>query len=137
MKSRSGAWIWRIALVWGVIGGVLAVMALSQRAPSGPSGQTAPEAGLRMLIVSDAQPAPASTPDGPLHAMLLHGEVGGTPTVATVLTDKNCEPDARGYSHCLNDLEMPGGAIVSVQHIHRMSEVSCLTPGERVNIRSV
>lgn len=137
MGEKQGRWIWGITIVWGVIGLVLVVVALGQERPTPTAGQpVAPEAGLRTLIVSDVQPAAASTPSGPLHASLVRGETGPTPTVATVLSDEDCAPDAQGYSHCLNRLEMPGGGVVAVRHIHRMTEVPCLAPGERVNLQS-
>lgn len=137
MSARPRRWIWMLGLAWIVIGAALGMVALSQRGPSSePAERAAPEAVLRTLIVSDALPVAASTPNGPLHALLLSGEVGATPAVATVLSDENCQPDAQGYSHCLNRLEMPGGEMVEVSHTHRMSEVPCLFPGERVRVRS-
>lgn len=138
MASRRAGWIWGIALFWAVIGGVLLVVALggtttTPRDPVLPGTQP----GLRTVVVSTVRPEAASAPDGPVQASLLSGEPAAQPTVATVLTDENCEPDAQGYSHCRNELEMPDGSTIAVRHTHLMAEVQCLAPGERVNVRFV
>lgn len=52
-----------------------------------------------------------------------------------MLTDTNCEPDADGVSHCLNDLQI-GNIIVTVRHHHQMHAVPCLSPGETVTLMS-
>ncbi|MGZ4137590.1 MAG: hypothetical protein ACXVPX_08475 [Actinomycetota bacterium] len=54
------------------------------------------------------------------------------PMMATVLSDANCAPDADGVSHCLNRLRLDSGSELTVRHNHRMIEVPCLSPGERV-----
>jgi hypothetical protein len=71
--------------------------------------------------------------------MMSELRVGAIPTgmvQATVLTDNNCEPDAQGVSHCLNELQMGDGRF-TVQHHHNMMEVPCMSPGEQVNVISV
>lgn len=136
---KLGRWIWGMVALWGVVGVALAVVAMQQRptarAPdqAAPHEQAAAVAGLRTVVVSGQEPAPASTPDGPVQVVLLRGAVEA-PTMATVLSDENCEPDVHGYSHCLNELELPDGERIAVRHTHRMSEVPCLSPGERVNL---
>lgn len=57
-------------------------------------------------------------------------------TDAVVVTDENCTPDAEGVSHCRNEIRMANGKTVRVQHDHRMHEVPCLVPGEKVRLRS-
>jgi hypothetical protein len=68
-----------------------------------------------------------------LMANLRAGQIPPGATTATVLTDTNCEPDADGVSHCLNDLQI-GDAVVTVQHHHQMHSVPCLSPGETVTL---
>jgi len=53
---------------------------------------------------------------------------------ALVLTDTRCAPDARGVSHCLNRLRLSSGRVVTVVHDHRMMDMPCLSPGERVTV---
>lgn len=133
MSGRTGRWIWGMAVAWIAIGAALSAVVLVKQ---GQGEQRAPEERHRTVVVSDKLPMPASAPGGPLHALLLTGTVEAEPTVATVLSDENCQPDPQGYSHCLNRLEMPGGEVIEIQHTHRMSEVPCLSPGERVNVHS-
>ncbi|HEX6208020.1 MAG TPA: hypothetical protein VF058_06620 [Actinomycetota bacterium] len=130
---RTGRVLLGLVAFWGAIGVVLAVVALSQP----PSEESPPAAtpALRTVVVSDAAPSQPSSPDGPVEVALLRGDAPSEPGVATVLSDENCEPDANGYSHCLNELEMEGGERIAVRHTHRMGEVPCLAPGERVNVR--
>lgn len=59
-----------------------------------------------------------------------------TGTRGVVVTDENCAPDADGVSHCRNDIRMANGKTVRVQHDHRMHEVPCLVPGERVRLHA-
>jgi hypothetical protein len=66
----------------------------------------------------------------------VRGKLHGA-TITTVLTDENCQPDAAGVSHCINRLHAPGGVRIVVRHNHRMHEVRCLVPGERVQLRAV
>lgn len=70
---------------------------------------------------------------GLLMANLERGHLPAEAAQATVLTDANCQPDQDGVSHCLNELDL-GTAKVVVRHHHKMSEVPCLTPGEKVNL---
>jgi hypothetical protein len=53
---------------------------------------------------------------------------------AIVLTDTRCNPDARGVSHCLNRMRLTNGTVITVQHDHRMMDMPCLSPGERVTL---
>lgn len=119
---------------------VLTVVATSDGGdppPAGPSAQVVgispPE--LRTVLVADAR-MPAPSPAGTrLHALRVSGQVPGRPSTATVLTDEDCAADARGISHCLNRVRLASGATLSVRHPHRMMEVPCLSPGERVMVR--
>ena len=67
---------------------------------------------------------------------LLRGQVT-RPMRAIVLTDTRCNPDARGYSHCLNWMRLQTGRRVLVVHTHRMSQMPCLSPGEHVKLRPI
>lgn len=135
MPGKLGRWVWGMVVFWGLVGAVLAVVAMGQHAPTESPPPLAAEPGLRTVLVSGTEPAEASSPNGPVQVVLLAGDVEAMPAVATVLTDENCQPDPHGYSHCLNRLEMPGGERIAVRHTHRMDEVPCLYPGERVNLR--
>ena len=82
--------------------------------------------------MTDALPG-TSNEAGYLMTNLRAGQIPEGATMAKVLTDTNCEPDADGVSHCLNDLQI-GNIIVTVQHHHQMHSVPCLSPGETVTL---
>lgn len=82
--------------------------------------------------MTDSLPG-TSNEAGYLMTNLRVGQIPAGATTATVLTDTNCEPDADGVSHCLNDLQI-GNVVVTVQHHHQMHSVPCLSPGETVTL---
>lgn len=87
---------------------------------------------MRILAVGTADSGMMSSRTGPLSASLLSGSIPAEPMMATVLTDENCAPDAQGISHCSNELRLADGRLMTVRHDHRMTDVPCLSPGERV-----
>lgn len=58
-------------------------------------------------------------------------------SLATVLTDTNCDPDAYGTSHCLNALRLADGRSLVVRHSHSMHMFPCLAPGDSVKLLTV
>ena len=84
------------------------------------------------MQLSFSMPTPSGF-DG-LHAKLVRGAMPRATTEATVLTDEQCQPDARGVSHCLNRLRLSDGTQIEVRHPHDMSDVACLSPGEHVRL---
>lgn len=90
---------------------------------------------VRTLLVADVGPIAASAPGKTLHAVRATGRIPSTATMATVVSDENCAPDAKGVSNCLNRLRMDDGSELSVTHPHRMAEVPCLAPGERISVQ--
>lgn len=95
-----------------------------------PHGKALP--AQRQVRLSDTMPAPSDY-DG-LHAMLVSGTMPSATVQATVLSDEECQPDARGISHCLNRLRLPDGREIQVRHPHDMTVVPCLAPGEHVTL---
>lgn len=91
---------------------------------------------VRTLIVSSEDDGTISEPGQPLHGILHHGDMPRAEMMATVLSDEDCTPDAAGVSHCTNRLRMADGSELAVTHPHRMADVPCLSPGERVLVRS-
>ena len=102
----------------------------SQGATVDPHGTALP--AQREVQVSYRMPPP-SRADG-LHAKLVSGTMPAAAVQATVLTDEECQPDARGVSHCRNRLRLPDGSELEVRHPHDMSKVACLAPGEDVRL---
>jgi hypothetical protein len=90
-------------------------------------------APVRTVIAFRSMPAP-SRPGATLHVMLADPQPAVKPQGGTVLSDEACTPDATGLSHCLNRIRLADGAVITVVHPHRMSEVPCLAPGERVRV---
>lgn len=146
--ERKG-WIPKLAIAGlaavGVALVVVAVVTSGDGSPGSRTGDTAPTsqagdvdpetASLRTLMLRADANGDISTVGGPLHATLMEGSMPGGPTMATVLTDENCEPDAQGISHCRNELELADGTRLVVRHDHRMHEVPCLTPGEQLAVQ--
>jgi hypothetical protein len=99
------------------------------------------------LILSLAVPATATVASGSLRVdrptkgpgarvttvRLLAGVVTHR-IAARVLTDTRCNPDAMGVSHCLNRMQLADGTQITVVHDHRMMDMPCLSPGERVTL---
>jgi hypothetical protein len=92
----------------------------------------------RIVVIGAANETLPGTSNeaGLLMANLRTGRIPAGATSATVLSDANCDPDADGISHCLNDLDI-GGTVVTVQHHHAMSTVPCLSPGETVTLMTL
>lgn len=52
----------------------------------------------------------------------------------TVRTDTNCTPDARGYSHCRNQIVLATGKSALVETTHIMDRYPCFVPGQTVSL---
>ena len=94
---------------------------------------TAPARIRTLTLHAGREPAPSATAET-MRALLIEGHAPKHPVEATVLTDEDCAPDAKGVSHCRNRLELPGGKTITVRHPHRMHDVPCMTPGETVRV---
>ena len=101
-------------------------------------------AALAVALPAQAAPAKKFRVDRPekgvgAQVTYVHLVKGSVPRHmrATVLSDKRCNPDARGVSHCLNQMRLANGAVVTVVHDHRMMDMPCLSPGEHVMIAPV
>ena len=89
----------------------------------------------RQVVVSDQ--ATVSRGDGPVVVQLVSGQIPANVSTLTVLSDENCQPDQNGVSHCLNRVQFQGGqgsGEATLQHHHKFSEESCLTPGETLQL---
>jgi hypothetical protein len=69
-----------------------------------------------------------------MRALLVAGALPKGAVTATVLTDEDCAPDSDGVSHCRNKLRLASGRTITVRHPHRMMDVPCMTPGEKVRV---
>lgn len=95
-----------------------------------------PIVNVRTILVATDDSIGISEPGRQLRAVLAEGTIPTAPTMATVMSDENCAPDAQGVSHCRNRLRMEDGTEMAVTHPHRMSEVPCLSPGEQVRVQA-
>jgi hypothetical protein len=93
-----------------------------------------PPAYTRTLAVHAGKESAPSADPARMRGTLLDGKLPDGVVEATVLTDEDCEPDAKGVSHCRNQLRLPSGKTVTVRHPHRMHDVPCMVPGERVRV---
>jgi len=139
-RNHTGARIAVVIALLAVAGGISAIVALSGSTPRQNPGVVShgdPITNVRSVLVVNGPSAEVSQPGKPLRTVLKNGKMPSARTMATVLSDENCAPDARGISHCSNRLRMDDGSEVTVTHPHRMSEVPCLSPGERVSVQGV
>lgn len=121
-----------VAIAIAAIGGFLLVSNGGGRASDEQTAARSGASRLRTVLVSTGpEPAP-STPGLVLNALRVEGVLPSTRTQATVVSDRNCAPDAQGISRCTNALRLSGERLLTVRHPHRMMEVPCLEPGERV-----
>ena len=130
----------------GALVAVLVVIAIQQRLEPpastshfvelSPGNQT--DSARRTVVIAPGGAAlpNLSATDKLLMTSLVSGQLPSQAMQAIVRSDSNCQPDQDGVSHCLNELVI-GSATVVVRHHHKMSAVSCLTPGETVAILSL
>lgn len=85
-----------------------------------------------VVVVASGEPIPTLRA-GDIAVDLEAGMVPSGMHRATVLSDKDCAPDAEGVSHCLNDLRI-GRAQIAVRHHHAMVEEPCFSPPEQLNV---
>lgn len=106
------------------------------KAPVPPAaGHTAPQAERTLVVVTGRHEPTPSAPGTVMHALRVSGAVPARPMPGTVMSDEDCAPDAAGVSHCANKLRLANGRMLTVRHPHRMADVACMTPGERVQVR--
>ena len=99
------------------------------------SAHTRPAAMRSLVVSARREPAP-SVPGTTMRALRLSGAVPGATVVGTVMSDEDCAADAAGISHCVNKVRLVNGSLLTVRHPHRMVDVACITPGERVQVRA-
>jgi hypothetical protein len=61
----------------------------------------------------------------------------GVTVSGVVVSDTLCEPDARGFSHCHNAIELANGIRITVIDTHLMSRHPCLEPGQRLSLSRI
>jgi len=54
-----------------------------------------------------------------------------------VTSDTDCNPDARGLSHCRNAVELSNGGRIVVINTHQMSRNRCLKPGDGLSLSAL
>jgi hypothetical protein len=115
-----------------LLAGAWAVLDSDRAAPGSASehGAPIPETA-RTVTISAAMPLPSAHARR-LSAMLEEGAMPDAPTMAEVLTDSECTPDASMVSHCRNEMLLSDGRRLVLRHAHDMSRVPCLAPGEQV-----
>ena len=127
----------RQAILAAAIAGLpLAIVVIVQHA-TGPGANRAPApvATRTLLVSADRMPQPSRV-NAPLHSLRVSGLLPQRGTTGTVLSDERCAPDARGVSHCLNEIRLASGRVLRIRHPHRMTEVACLSPGEHITVRA-
>lgn len=86
---------------------------------------------VRTVRISATMPAPSASARH-LSAMLVEGMMPSQETMAEVMSDTRCTPDASMVSRCRNEMRLPDGTTIAVRHPHDMRDVPCLAPGEHV-----
>lgn len=98
------------------------------------TAHTAPTATRTLVVSAMREPAP-SLPGATMRAVRVGGTIPARASLASVMTDEDCAPDAAGVSHCINKVRLQSGAVLTVRHPHRMAQVPCMTPGERIRVQ--
>jgi hypothetical protein len=101
---------------------------------SGDRAHTKPSFTRHLAVHTGAREPAPSAHAVHMRALLVAGALPERAATATVLTDEDCAPDHRGVSHCRNKLRLPDGRTITVRHPHRMMDVPCMTPGEKVRV---
>jgi hypothetical protein len=132
------------AVVYGVVGLIFTTIAVilivESRAGSGtrqgsvsvPNFQT----GTVRRVAFTEEPV-VSRGQHPMWVQLQHGTIPAEVKQPHFLTAEDCTPDAEGVSHWLNRVRFQSASSwgsASIRHHHRMSEESCLAPGEIVEV---
>jgi hypothetical protein len=68
---------------------------------------------------------------------LIKGRMPARATTGTILTDTGCAADRNGISHCSNVLRLASSLRITIRHDHSMMNDPCLSPGERVRVKSL
>ena len=124
-----------LAIAIAATGGFLLASSGGGRASGEQASARSGASQLRTVLVSTGREPAPSTPGLVLNALRVKGVPPTTRTRATVVSDRNCAPDAQGISRCTNALRVSGNHVLTVRHPHRMMEVPCLEPGERVWVK--
>ena len=132
MKTRLAVASGVLALVTAAIIGLVGNR--STAPTSSANAHPVPASSGRLVVVSSSMRL--SEPGQPLHVKLISGSRHFPEQGGVVLTDRQCQPDSAGVSHCLNAIRLADGQTITVRHMHRMMDVPCLTPGERVTVRA-
>jgi hypothetical protein len=61
----------------------------------------------------------------------------GVTVSGVVVSDTQCAPDAQGFSHCRNAIELANGVRITVIDTHMMSRHPCLEPGQRLSLSGI
>ena len=77
--------------------------------------------------------------DGRHLLQIVDGSVpaAGTTVVGVVVSDTLCQPDAQGFSHCHNGIELADGKRMTVIDTHQMSRHPCRDPGQRLSLSRI
>ena len=77
--------------------------------------------------------------DGRHLLQIVDGSIlpAGTTVVGVVVSDTLCQPDAQGFSHCHNAIELADGKRMTVIDTHQMSRYPCLEPGQRLSLSRI
>jgi hypothetical protein len=121
LRWKLGILVTGIVIV--VIGLVLVPRSHEDKAPQSSASPRV----VRLTTVSGAVSSGIET-----LAVVIGGAMPHRAVRATVMTDERCAPDARGYSHCLNDVRLVDGSVLHLRHNHQMAAVPCLSPGEQI-----
>jgi hypothetical protein len=138
-RSRGGGSAgWYVVLgiaAIAVFAGVSLLVSSATDEPEAAPAVTEDTSALRVVNVLAVDQGLVSDAGRDLRGSMLSGSMPTTTILGTVLSDAECTPDGMGVSHCRNGIALDDGSTIEVRHHHRMAEVACLTPGERVVVQ--
>ena len=130
-RRRTRRWIYTILAVTAAAA-VVADFALSQKGRAVAAEPTIPHSATLASWNQNGQ-------NGKYLLEIVKGDApaSGLKVLGVVATDTTCEPDAQGFSHCHNVIDLANGARITVIDTHRMSQFPCLSPGEALWLTSL
>lgn len=134
-KVKTGAALVGVVAGLGLLIGFLGITGGPTDSSPESSVSSAAQQLRTVSVYPSADQPNRSTPDSLVRVQIERGRLPDGQSRGIVVTDENCEPDAEGISHCLNQIRLADGESIRVRHSHDMSEVPCLAPGEQVEVQ--
>lgn len=128
-RRRTGRWLVGILAIIGV-GLLAATFSFHQQAPAASTKLPAMPHGVALGSWEE------NGHDGRYLLQVVDGNAlsPNAQLTGVVATDTDCTPDAGGFSHCHNIIDLANHMRITVIDTHLMNRYRCLRPGETVSL---